>query len=45
MDKKKATVKDSKTKKVSKKETKEKKKIKKYMSIFQIDMWPGYRND
>ena len=45
MDNKKATIKETKTKKVSKKETKEQKKIKKYMSKFQIDMWPGYRND
>lgn len=45
MDKKKTATKESKTKKVSKKETKEQKKIKKYMSKFQMDMWPGYRND
>ena len=45
MDNKKATIKETKTKKVSKKETKEQKKIKKYMSKFQMDMWPGYRND
>lgn len=45
MDKKKTATKESKTKNVSKRETKEQKKIKKYMSKFQMDMWPGYRND
>ena len=45
MDKKNATNKETKTKKVSKKETKEQKNLKKYMSKFQMDMWPGYRND
>lgn len=45
MDKKKTATKESKIKTASKKEAKEQKKIKKFMSKFQMDMWPGYRND